>query len=214
MDRNDESDWRNDDVKTIITIHGLSSLHYVPFYAATLPLFAMHPDKDLGKNKHYVPGNLARPGANASADVGFGETAFGLSVPADCTHFCQLPTLWQPVWRAVADVVQGQLSSALGSIGAKEASGPSSSSSSSSGESSSSSSSSSPKAKAAKKSDGLEHMKPSPAAMGLAPTPTKHPSSHHNTSAEAAAARAAAKEERKREHQKGVQYIILNGTAT
>jgi hypothetical protein len=48
---------------------------FVPFYQATLPLHSEH---------------IGRPAGVRALD---------------CVHFCWLPTLWQPVWTAIAGIV-------------------------------------------------------------------------------------------------------------
>ena len=118
IDRNDEIDWRNEDVKTILGVNQISNLHYVPFYAATLPLHAMHPEKD--KIPKYTPGYVSGSTDNIAKLDSQEYSAFASTVPIDCTHFCHLPTLWQPIWRALADVAKSELNVALGALGAKE----------------------------------------------------------------------------------------------
>ena len=141
VDRSDEVDWRNEDVKTILGINQITNLHYVPFFAATVPLHAMHPDRDkAAAARQPLIGYAGMPvgqGGELPSALGKLQTpeysAFGPSVPIDCTLMCHLPTLWQPVWRAVADVVKNELNAVLGGLGAKEVDGPSSSSSGAAG---------------------------------------------------------------------------------
>jgi len=124
VDRNDEIDWRNEDVKTILGVNQITNMHYIPFYAATRPLHAMHPDKDKAPPKYDLGFSNGAPTDQLSKADTPEFSAFAPSVLADCTHFCHLPTLWQPVWRALADVVKTELHAALGGLGAKEAEAP------------------------------------------------------------------------------------------
>jgi len=79
----DMIDWRNIDVENILKSFPYSSnFYYLQFHHITKPLFDMHLI-------------LKRPDSRR----------YGYPSQVDCNHFCWTPTLWQPIWYALAKVV-------------------------------------------------------------------------------------------------------------
>lgn len=183
VDRNDAIDWRNEDVKTILGINQITMLHYIPFYAATTSLFAMHPDKEKALPDKYQPGYSSSNGSINAQDKPE-QSAFSPLVSVDCTQFCQTPTLWQPIWTALADIVRAELNHALGNLGAKEVDSP--------------------------KGD-LKSKAPSPSSLPHTKKPS-HGEKHSNGTVVSGATKSPSKQEKAKSHAREhvAQFVKLN----
>ncbi len=70
-------DWRNAVVADLIDREGFQNIHVVPFFEVTQSLVNFHPNDHSPRDKQ----------------------------PLDCTHFCEAPFLWQPLWSGLASLV-------------------------------------------------------------------------------------------------------------
>jgi hypothetical protein len=75
-----DHDWRNDAVRRAHLQLGCRHVLLVP----TLPWMHAYWDSALGSRPNVIPGDPASPRV------------------ADCTHFCEGPFLWEPLWWALA----------------------------------------------------------------------------------------------------------------